>query len=147
MVGEVLYRNRKPRFRAARRRGLKEQGITPVNRQEAWYVRPSALPAIPDEILKVAIPGLGPASGGVWLGPRAAKRLMAIDRGWHEVTKTEFKRCPLCSRPTVAAEAEKLRKQMESAPNGRSLPCGPKCEEERASGFWTKIACKYPRRA
>jgi hypothetical protein len=47
------YRNRKPRWRAQRRREAKANGQPIPNRQEVWNVQVAALPAIPDVVATV----------------------------------------------------------------------------------------------
>lgn len=136
---------RKPRWRAARRREMKMRGITPANRQEVWCVQPSALLKVPDWVFRRAVKGLGslPYYHQVWLRPRDAKRLCALDRmagGRSHVTKTEFKRCHVCARPIIGAQAAERRKVIESGPAGRLTPCGPTCERDRELGVWTRLA-------
>lgn len=128
----TLYRNRQPRYRAARRRALKASGITPRNRQQIWGVQLSG--SIPDALKPYVIHGLAVA-GYLWLTVRGAK--LALRMGWtKEVIKTEFKRCLLCHRPLIANAAEQYRKALESS--AEVLPCGLRCEAERISRLWDR---------
>jgi hypothetical protein len=122
---------------------LKARGITPANRQEIWNVRTSALLDLPDWVFRRAVPGLGCLPHQVWLRPRDAKRLCALDRaagGRSQVTKSEYKRCGLCARPLIGYEAEQRRKVVESGPMGRTTPCGPDCAQDRETRLWKKLA-------
>ena len=135
--------NRKPRWRAARRREMKERGITPANRQEVWCVEPSAIRDLPDWVANRIVPGLGSSSTLFWLRPYDAKRLLALDRlcgGRSRFTKTEFRHCEVCRRPLISNEAAERRKLVESGPQARELPCGPNCEQDRETGLWTILA-------
>jgi hypothetical protein len=151
---QPLYRNRQPRWRAARRQEMRICGIVPANRQKVWCVRCSGVGHIPqwihEQILK---PIFEKRVGGltffsspfvlVWLRPKQAKRLIGTLRThniWYEVIESEFKRCQLCSRPLISLEATKLRTQIESSPSGRSLPCGPNCGKDRESGLWRLLS-------
>jgi len=136
-------RNRKPRWRAARRQAMKAQGITPANRQDAWCVVLENGKIIPAWLESRAIDGLGTIPNQFWLRPRDAKALIRLARTWgvyYDVTKTEYKRCLLCGRPCIGSEAEKLRTQMESGSEGRALPCGPNCEKEHQSRLWLTLS-------
>jgi hypothetical protein len=115
---------------------MKAQGITPTNRQELWGVK-FVRGVTPACLERYVIRGLADA-GYVWLRAWAAK--LALRMGWaQEVIKTEFKRCLLCHRPLIANEAERYRKLLESSPDARSLPCGPRCEQERSSRLWDRL--------
>jgi hypothetical protein len=133
----ALYRNRQPRYRAERRRAMKAQGITPTNRQQVWGVKFIAGNLAARSLAQHRIPALA-IGGYVWLKVRHAK--LAVKMGWaRQVIKTEFKRCLLCHRPLIANEAERYRKLLESSPDARSLPCGPRCEQERSSRLWDRL--------
>lgn len=129
-----LHRNRQPRFRAARRRLLKAEGITPRNRQEIWGVK-FVRGMIPPILEPYVIHGL--ADGGyVWLKRRGAK--LALRMGWaREMIRTEFKRCLMCHRPLIGMEAESYRTLLELSPV--AVPCGSRCEFERLSRLWDRL--------
>lgn len=130
-----LYRNRQPRYRAARRRALRSQGVTPRNRQEAWGVKFITGSVAAASLARHRIPGLA-IGGYVWLKVRDAK--LAIRMGWaREVIKAEFKRCLLCHRPLIGSEAEQYRKLLESGAS--PLLCGSRCEQERISRLWYRL--------
>jgi len=140
--GAPMYRNRKPRWRAARRQALKAQGITPCLRNWVWNVRPSIAP-LPDWVAGAAVKGLGSLEDQVWLWPVDARRLMKWvkahgGRSW--AVRAEFRRCEMCGRPLIGVEAEARRRQIESGPAGRALNCGPECDRDRASRLWVKLA-------
>lgn len=137
----VLYRNRQPRYRLARRRALKAQGIKPTNRVRAWHVTPSALTTLPEWILERRLTGLSSSPRGIWLHPSDAKRLCAFDRaaGGHSlVTKTEYRHCELCSRPLIGPEAENRRHLLETGALARTLPCGPNCVRDQELRTWER---------
>jgi hypothetical protein len=80
------------------------------------------------------VPGLAALPGSIWLLPRDAMVLVRLNReagGFSEIAKTEFRRCKLCGRPAIGSEAEELRYRAESAPDARTLPCGPNCSRDR----------------
>ena len=136
-------RNRRPRWRAARRREMKARGITPPNRQEMWCVQPSALVNLPDWVSRATMNGLGSYADRVWLRPGHAKRLIALDRaagGRSQVLKVEFRHCDMCARPLLSLEAERRRELIETDPTARSLPCGPNCERDRELRLWKRMA-------
>jgi len=141
------YRNRKPRYRAARRREMKAQGITPVNRQKVWCVTVGFSAAdhkvVPAWASEHIIGGLRVWPNDFWLRPRLAIALMKylrMVRVDYSVCKSEYKPCELCGRPVVGSAAEELRKQMGSSPKGRSLPCGKNCDKDREMGLWKIVA-------
>jgi hypothetical protein len=141
--------NRKPRWRATRRREMKAQGVTPPNRLRVWSVRISELLDMPDWVSRFAIQGLGTLPRQVWLRPWKAKLLLTLDRaagGRSEYSKTEFRRCELCARPLIGTEAEARRRLLESCPKARTTPCGPNCLRDREIGLWKKLAPRSRRR-
>ena len=72
--------------------------------------------------------------GAINNSARDAFRLIALDRavgGRPKVLKTEFKRCTLCARPLLGAEAATCREVLESDPNAKLLPCGLNCAKDR----------------
>lgn len=137
------YRNRQPRYRAARRREMKAQGTIPANRQWIWCVRPGVLTPIPEWARQLAVKSLGIGSDFIWLWPVDARRLIKQDReagGLPEVQVFEARRCKRCGRVMIADEAVKRRKLDTSGPDGRKLPCGPRCDEDRRTMVWKKLA-------
>jgi hypothetical protein len=136
---QPLYRNRKPRWRAARRREAKAQGQPIPNRQEVWNVQVTALLAIPDAILRSAIVGLSVQSNAIWLRRGTAKLLIVLDRaagGRSLVTKAEYKRCNLCNRPLLGPEAANRRYLIETVPEANSVPCSSNCQQDRDLKIW-----------
>jgi hypothetical protein len=125
-----LFKNRKPRWRAARRREMRERGTPIPNCQEAWNVQVTALLAIPDTILQRALVGFSVLPNSIWLRRGTAKLLIALDRaagGRSVVTKIEYKRCNLCNRPLIGAEAAKRRLLLETDPTTKAKPCDLNC--------------------
>ena len=125
---------------------MKAQGITPPNRQEVWSVKVSALINLPDWITRSAVQGLGSLPRQVWLRPKKAKILIALDRaagGRSQYSKTEFRHCEMCARPLIGIEAENRRRLIEDGPLARTLPCNPKCARDRELKTWKKLAPSY----
>jgi len=145
MIGRILSmtdRNRKPRWRAARRQALRSRGVRPPNQLDAWCVEVpyKELTAEMKQWLEERmIPGLGSLLTRVWLKPRDARHLMKGTIKTLTVVRTECRRCELCARPLVADEAAARRRLIESDMNGREKPCGPRCAEEAQSGVWRKL--------
>lgn len=135
-------KTRKPRFRAAARRALREQGIKSTYRSWAWSVEPAALSFVPDWVLESQIPGLGEQPGRYWLIRQDALALKDLDRaagGVSRITKIEIRYCEVCWRPLIAQDAERRRKMDQSGPQGRQMPCGPQCVEDGKRGTWKKL--------
>ena len=135
---QLVPRNRKPRFRAARRKALRDRGIQTTNKRRIWHVTPTVLKRIPEWIQNQRVSGLA----GLWLRCRAAQVLISLDKaaGGHPmVTVAVFRYCDLCGRPLVGAEANARIAQIEASPTGRSLPCGPTCEQDRISKLWKRL--------
>lgn len=106
--------------------------------KRAWCVTPESVAILPAWLKDKLIPRLGTAAG-FWMRPDRAEWVMEFLRSIHvryRLLKTTYQRCLVCGRPTVGDEAEKLRKQMESAPNGRELPCRAECFNDRDSKLW-----------
>jgi hypothetical protein len=139
----VLYRNRKPRYRAARRQALRAQGVKPTNCQVLWYVESIAVP-LPSWILSCAVPGLATTKCGIWLRPKDALRLIAFDRystgGSITVTKAEFRYCEVCHRPLIGIDAASRRKLLETSATARKLPCSLTCFSDRETKLWSNYA-------
>jgi hypothetical protein len=144
-MSEDIYpnRNRKPRFRAARKREMREKGITPCQRLWVWSVRPSAPILVPEWAREAAVKGLGSLNEQLWLWPVDGLRLLEHFKryGVHcHVTRQEFRHCQVCCRPLIGQDAEKRRVLDESGAGGRYLPCGVDCERDRESRLWTKLS-------
>jgi hypothetical protein len=118
--------NRKPRWRTARRKELHAQGIVIPKKQHVFLVEPTTLPEMPEWAEKRRVKGFGSTPGHIWLMRGPARLLIAADHYRSKRVKVEFKRCVLCRRPMIAAQAEAYRKQLESG--DRSIPCGPDCD-------------------
>lgn len=141
-MSEPLYRNRQPRYRAARRQAMRESGTRPANKEWVVNVEPKSLCAIPDYFLERAVKGLGEQSGRVWLWPTDARELVNMDRaagGLSVVRRVEFRRCEMCARPLLGDEAIRRRQMDESGPAGRALPCGEHCQRDRDTRIWKKL--------
>lgn len=140
--GTLRSPNRKPRFRAARRREMKEQGTLPARRQWIYSIEPTGLEQLPEWAVENSVKGLGKTSRRVWLWDKDSKRLIGLDRsagGRPRVTRAELRHCLNCGRPLVGIEAEQRRKLDESGPDGRRQPCGVDCERDKASRIWKKL--------
>lgn len=132
-LANLGVRGRKPRWRRARRQALRAQGIKETMRWRVWNVRPLLI-VLPDWAKERAVPGIYALPGSVWLRPRDAHRLCAMDRragGCCDVLKTEYHRCQLCRRPLLADEAAQRRAFLETSPEARQQPCGPNCQKDR----------------
>jgi hypothetical protein len=142
--------NRQPRWRAERRRASKKEGIVLGRRQWVWIVEPDSLYVIPEGAKAVAVRGMASSSNRIWLWPTDAKRLIReVQRrgGRCDSTRVEIRNCGVCAKPLVGLEAEKRRKLDEGSADGRLLPCGPKCQDEAATGIWRKLKTRTPTRA
>ncbi len=131
-------RNRKPRWRAARRRELKAQGIIPANRQMVWTIVLTVV-LLPEWAAKKRVKGLR----DLWVDAAIGKRLLALDRrngGQPSVTKAEFRRCDLCNRPLLGLEAAARRAIIETSATGRLAPCSPRCKDDLTMALWTKLS-------
>jgi hypothetical protein len=76
-----------------------------------------------------AIRGLTLTAETIWLGRIAASALARLDReagGTPVMTKTLYRRCPLCDRPLLGEEAQ-ARFDLDRTMTGRQVPCGPEC--------------------
>jgi hypothetical protein len=134
---------RKPRWRAARRKTMKDAGITTTYRQRVWIVTLKKWNLLPAWLKEKVFFPRNPIPGTFWLKPADAMGLMMFCRTirvGYSYQITEFKRCPICRRPTVGSEAMKLRAQMESSPKGRELPCGPNCLKDAESKLWDRAS-------
>jgi hypothetical protein len=130
---------RQPRWRKARREALAASGITPTNRNILWIVALKNYSIVPTWVKDRALFPRNSVPGQFWLKHMDAIALTTFARSIHvsfTITKTEFRRCPTCHRPTVGSEAVKMRQQMESSKDGRTLPCGPKCADDAKLGLW-----------
>jgi hypothetical protein len=137
LVPSLRSPNRKPRFRAARRRAMKAQGVTPSNRLRLWNVQVTDI-VIPNDILKASVRGLA----GFWLRGPIARRLIRMDRnhgGFPTWFTAEYRLCEMCGRPLLGNEAERRREMATKYPDGRMRPCGDKCEEEQKSKLWQRL--------
>lgn len=137
--------NRKPRYRAARLREMKDQGTLPARRQWIYSIEPSALEVLPEWAIQNSVKGLGKTSRRVWLWDKDSKRLIGMDRaagGRPRVTRAELRHCMACGRPLVGIEAEQRRKLDVGGPDGRKQPCGVDCERDKASRIWKKLSSK-----
>lgn len=133
--------NRRPRWRAARRREMKEQGVTPTQRQWVWCVAPERV-EIPERMRRSAVRGLGQQADRVWLWWVDAKALIAMDRargGRSDVTRAELRHCGMCGRPLAGAEAAVRRRMDESGPDGRRQVCSERCVEDMQSRVWLRL--------
>lgn len=147
----VSNRNRKPRWRAAQRRALKEQLGVVANRHVLWRVTVTRVRSFP-AWLKGKSYGLSVGTNYMWLRPAKAMSLIILDRnvgGNPWFIKAEFRPCDRCARPLIGEEAAKRRELLNSNPQGRFLPCGSACEKDRQSRLWRDIvaSAKRERRA
>ncbi len=78
-----------------------------------------------------AVKGLTVTASTVWLKRIAATALAALDReagGDPMLTRTSYRRCGICGRALLGAEAE-ARWELDKQSEGHRLPCGPDCIE------------------
>jgi hypothetical protein len=128
--------------RRAWRRELKAEfkvrGIEAAHKQWIVCVRPTAIP-MPAWVAGKRIAGLTFTESTVWLPRPDAKYLIALDRengGSATYAETEYRRCMVCARPLLGADAELRRRMDESTPTGRMMPCGSECIEASKDGRW-----------
>lgn len=70
----------------------------------------------------------------IWVrSKKVAEQIAQYDHdkgGPGEIARTEWRRCNICGRILLNLEAERRRKQLESAMTGSQNPCGPNCLEK-----------------
>ena len=136
-MGRGVLQTRR-RFRAMQKQELRDKKITAAQRRRIWGVRLTAI-AMPGWAADRRIKGLSFSESFVWLKPRDARFLMARDRecgGEPRAAETEYRRCPVCSRPLIEDDARMRRALDESCQTGRQLPCGPECIEASMDKRW-----------
>jgi hypothetical protein len=139
--GEPGYRNRQPRFRRHNRQLRNLAGIRNANRNWIALVRLTLLD-IPSWSLAAAIPGLSVVADAIWLSRKDARKLAREEResGGRAIVQTfEFRRCEVCRRPLVGAEAEERRRLIILSPEARRRPCGPNCAADRKLKVWSRL--------
>lgn len=90
---------------------------------------------MPQWALDKAVKGLTATREKVWLGRIAANLLARIDRengGATRITREFYRRCHLCGRALLGAEAE-TRLALDRKFEGHRTPCGPLCIEMQAA--------------
>lgn len=98
-------------------------------------VEPEAI-HVPQYFLDRAIRGLTATRERVWLRRIAANMLARLDRecgGRPVLTREFYRRCKLCGRALLGAEAE-TRLALDREFEGHRIPCGPLCIEMQAAG-------------
>lgn len=87
--------------------------------------------AMPDWARKKAIKGLTLTPDTVWLRRMAAVYLARLDAeagGEPEMTWAEYRRCPMCGRPLLDADAA-ARAETDQRFGGDQIPCSIECVE------------------
>jgi hypothetical protein len=146
--GEPGYRNRKPRWRRFQRQTRSQAGIRNANRNWVALVRLKLLD-LPAWSIAASIPGLGWDTQSVWLSRPDARRLARQERdsgGRAVVQVFEFRRCDVCRRPLVGAEAEERRRLIVLSPVARSRTCGPRCADDKKLKVWSRLVSGSRRR-
>jgi hypothetical protein len=132
MATPVWQRTRDDRWRDERIR--RQFGWKTPRLKEIALVEPEAID-VPGWALAKAIPGLESNRDKVWLGRIAANLLCRMDQeagGTPQLTVAKYRRCNLCGRALLDAEAES-RFDLDRQYEGHRIPCGPDCTElERA---------------
>lgn len=126
----VWRRELKAEFRA--------RGIQAARKQYIVCVRLTAIP-MPAWVQGKRIAGLTFTNAIVWLPRPDAKYLIELDRengGTATYAETEYRRCGVCGRPLLGADAELRRRLDESTATGRMMPCSSECIEAERDGRW-----------
>lgn len=126
------------RWRSERKQELKDRGIRPSRVKRILRVRITAIP-MPDWAARRRIPHLTFTDRVVWLSLRDGQFLARLDTdagGETAVAETEYRRCPVCSRPLIGEDAKYRRGLDESAVEGRRKVCGDECAEASRDGRW-----------
>lgn len=127
-------------WRLDRKQELHWRGIPQARMQRIRGVRITAIP-MPGWARERRIRGLSFTESFVWLWPRDARFLMRLDHeagGSPYCAETEYRLCPVCTRPLIGDEARARRRLDESCATGRQLPCGGECIEASRDGRWRK---------
>ncbi len=120
------------RQREYRKRAMRAKGIKPAKKQWAVCVETTAI-EIPKWALEKSLKAMSSGEHHVWFRGRKgvhAKLLAFQDEqagGTPEMTKVEWRLCPVCGRVLLALEAEARRHLDESDLLGRTMPCGGEC--------------------
>lgn len=118
--------------RRALKRVLRNHNVKPAKRQWVTCVNTTAI-TIPQWALDKASPYFSTSEHHCWFRGRSSvhvKLLVFQDResgGSPEVTKIEWRLCPVCRRPLLSLEADARRRMDESGRLGRKLPCNGEC--------------------
>ena len=126
------------RYRRERLKEMRVFGIQATRRVRILGVRITAIP-MPEWVEEKRIQGLSSSESFAWLRKRDARFLMALDYaagGKPHCSETEFRRCPICSRPLIGEAAQMRRETEESCRTGRMIPCGADCIEAERDGRW-----------
>lgn len=118
----------------ARRRELRkicrEAGVKLARLQSIFLVELDRI-YVPAWARAKAIKGLTVTNTTVWLKRIAATKLAELDReagGNPRLTASVYRRCHMCQRALLGAEAE-ARFELDRMSEGHRLPCGPECIE------------------
>jgi hypothetical protein len=138
---EPLWRSERA-GRRARRKLFRALGKPLPRVATIVRVRLGAL-AMPDWARRKAIKGLTLTEDTVWLRRIAGVYLARLDAeagGEPEMTWAEYRRCTLCGRPLLDAEAE-LRAETDARFGGDQIPCSAECVElSKKKRVWRKAA-------
>lgn len=138
-MGAGVLRTRRAR-RLERKRDLAARGIKATRIHRIRAVRITAI-LMPDWARLRRIPHLSFSESFVWLRPRDARFLMRLDHeagGSPYCTETEYRPCPVCSRPLIEDAARARRALDESSQGGRQKPCSSECLEAARDKRWAR---------
>lgn len=119
--------------RRQKKRMLRNKGVKVAKRQWVTCVQTTAI-HIPQWAIDRASKYFSTGPHHVWFRGRSsvhAKQLAFDDReagGEPELSKIEWRLCPVCRRPLLSLEAEARRRMDESGRFGRLMPCAGECK-------------------
>jgi len=126
---------RKPRFRAERRRQLSARGIKPANQMQACHIDSRFELPLTDWMKANSFKALDL----LWFTPGTAVKVCSILRYLgisYNVIRAEYRRCEVCNRALLGAEATARRFLLETSPEARNHPCGERCKFDADSRLW-----------
>jgi hypothetical protein len=126
---------RERRLKREDRQRFAVQGATYPTLKQVGLVELDAI-YVPDWARAKAVKGLPLTASSVWLRRIAANKLANLDReagGEPKLTLAWFRRCMLCGRACLGAEAEN-RLALDRKVNGSQIPCGPDCLDVSRAG-------------
>ena len=124
--------------RQQRKAELTSRGIKAAKVRRVWCVKVTAI-VVPQWALDRRIQGLSGDVTRIWIHPRDAAFLMRLDReagGDPWFAESEYRRCPVCSRPLLGEDAKDRRALDESSFTAKQIPCGDTCLDAAKDGRW-----------